>query len=304
MSGYRVETTTEDARHLNSAYLRQVENSEKTASLEGSLFIREKVRQEAAVDEVVVPRGITENEIDRDEDTEDPKVIIEKEPDSYATFVPFLGTPESKWFTGPRYAVYFGKIVSQRYIKSKLHLMTSRTDIRKVIADNSVKDMSDQKDKKWRNMVMGIINRNAAEQETKAQQFTSTAFKRAFQKMLRRRRPIGKMILTQSLFMEALDLPASSVGNAIAETHYREGIQSEEKLFGVPVVTTIKNDIYDQDEALIFSPQEFLGNAFTLIDATLHIKQEAEIVEWYTYMVIALGIGNHLSFQRLSFGDN
>jgi len=304
MGTYHTETTQQDARYVNSSFLRMLDNEqEKQASEEGSNFIREYVRQEAAVDEIITPVGLTEAQIDRGENTEEPKKIIEKEPSSYATFVPFEGTPEAYWFTGPRYAVFFGKIMSQKFIKSKYQLMTYVTDIRKVIADNAVKDMSDKKDLKWRDTVMGLINLNPAEQQSDATQFTSSAFKRAFQKMIRRRRPIGKMVMTKSLFMEAIDLPATSVGNAIAETHYREGIENEERLFGVPVVSTIKVDIYDPDEVLIFAPQDYLGNSFTLQDATLHIKQEADIVEWYTYMVLGLGIGNRLSMQRLYFGS-
>jgi len=305
MSRYTTETPQVDVLAMNESFLRQLDSrdGEKRASDDGSLFIREYVRQEAAVDDIITPIGLTQAQIDRDENTEEPKKIVEKEPKSYATFVPFEGTPEAYWFTGPRYAVFFGKIVSQKFIKQKTQLMTWVTDIRKVLADNSVKDMSDKKDQKWRDTVMGLVNLNPTEQQTNAGQFTSSAFKRAFQKMIRRRRPIGKMVMTQSLFMEAIDLPATSVGNAVAERHYDKGIEGEEKLFGVPVVSTIKVDIYDPDEVLIFSPQDYLGNSFTLQDATLHIKQEADIIEWYTYMIIGLGIGNRLSFQRLYFGD-
>jgi len=301
---YATETTQTDVRYVNASFLNMLsQGREKQAAEEGSAFIREYVRQEAWTDEIVPPVGLTETEIDRDENTEEPKKIVEKEPKSLASFVPFEGTPEAYWFQGYRYAIFFGKITSQKFAKSKYKLMTHVNDIRKIIADNSVKDMADEKDRKFRNTVMGMININPTVQQTDAGQFTSSAFKLALKALTHRRRPIGKMMMTKELYFEAMDLPATAVGNAIAEQHYREGIENEERLWGIPTVQTIKSDIVDPKEVLIFSPQNFLGNHFVLQDATLHIKQEADIVEWHTYMVLGIGIGNRLSMQRLYFPD-
>jgi hypothetical protein len=161
--------------------------------------------------------------------------------------------------------------------------------------------MADQEDKYWRRQCMVLVGLNPGAQRTVASAFSSSAFKRAFQSLLDRRRPIGKMLMTKSLFMEAIDLPATAVGNSIAEKHYKEGIEAEENLWGVPVVSTVKSDIYDPRECWVYSPQNFLGNFFLLQDATLFIKQEADIIEFYTYEAPGIGIGNRLSMQQIVF---
>jgi hypothetical protein len=131
--------------------------------------------------------------------------------------------------------------------------------------------------------------------------FNSTAFKLAKQAMYNRRRPIGKALMTKALYEEAIDLPASSVGFDIASGHYRNGVENEEKLWGLPVVTTIKSHVLNPRAAYIFSPHDYLGNFFLLQDATLFIEQKADIIHFYAYAAPGIGIANRLSLQRIGF---
>lgn len=300
---YMVQTPETSASFINSNFVRKLdEGRTKEAAEESSAFIREKLRQEAAVRELIVPEGITEEEIDRDEHTDQPKKIIDKEPDSVATFVQFQGTGRRTWFRGPRYAIYFGKVESQRFTKSKFELMTYTSDIRKILSDNSVKDMADQEDQKFIDLVAAIINLNPAQQS--GGPFQSGTFKQAMQAMLNRQLPVGKMLMTKSQYLNALDLPATTVGDDIAKRHFDEGIEASQKLWGIPVVTTIKSQIYDPTKAWIFAPQapnNFLGNYYLLQDATLYIRQEADIIEFWSYEALGLGIGNRLSIQQIQF---
>lgn len=300
---YMVQTPETSASFVNSNFLRKLEEGQvKEAQEESSAFIREKLRQEAAVREIIVPEGITEEQLDRDEATDQPKKIIDKEPDSVATFVQFQGTGRRTWFRGPRYAIYFGKIESQRFTKSKFELMTYTSDIRKILSDNSVKDMADQEDAKFAELISSIVSLNPDQQS--GGPFQSGTFKQAMQAMLDREIPVGKMLMTKSQYLNALDLPATTVGDDIAQRHFDEGIEASQKLWGIPVVTTIKASIYDTTKAWLFAPQapnNFLGNYYLLQDATLYIKQEADIIEFWSYEALGLGIGNRLSVQQIQF---
>ena len=303
---YNVETMSHSAQYLNKSFLSKIEGGQIKEAVEASsLFVRERLRQAAAVREIIVPQGVTEADIDRDESTDQPKIIIDKEPDSTASFVQFQGTGRRSWFKGPRYSVRFGKVESQRFTKSKVELMTYRSDIRKILSDNSVMDMADQEDSKFYELVAAIIAANPSVQRTTGA-FQSGTFKTAMQSMLTgtRKRPIGKMLLSKERYMDALDLPATSVGNDIATRHFDEGIESSQKLWGIPVVTHVKSNIYPTAKGWIFSPtspNNFLGNFFTLQDATLFIKQEADIISFWTYEFIGIGIANTLSMQEIVF---
>lgn len=300
---YQIETSEPNAAFINSHFVRKIEEGHtKEASEESSALIRAKLRQEAAVREIIVPVGVTEEELDRDENTDQPKIIVEKEPDSEAVFLPFQGTGRRRWFRGPRYAIYFGKIESDRFTKSKFELMTNRSDIRKILSDNSVKDMADQEDGKFAELITAIVALNPDQQS--GGPFQSSTFKQAMQRLLNREIPVGKMLLTKSRYLDAIDLPATTVGDQVAQRHFDEGIEASQKLWGIPAVTTIKASIYDNDKAWVFAPQapnNFLGNFFLLQDATLFIQQKADIIEFWSYEAIGLGIGNRLSIQQISF---
>lgn len=299
---YKTETQQVSAQFVNSNFVKKIEDGRiKEAAAEGSAFIREYVRQESYAREILTPVLLQDDEIDRDENTDEPKKIVEKEPKSVATFVQFQGAGPRTWFKGPRYSVFFGKTESQHFTKSKFQLMTYQNDIRKMLSDNSVKDMADQEDKKWQETVDALIAANPAVQNTAAGGFNSTAFKTGFQAMVTRRRPIGKMTMTKGLYYEALDLVATSVGNDIASRHYDEGVENEEKLWGFPVITTIKSEIHNPKKAYIYSPENYLGNFFLLQDATLYIKQEADTITFWTYAAPGIGIGNRLSLQSITF---
>lgn len=302
MPSYATETKEVSAQLINSNFVRKLEAGRvKEAQDEGSAFIRQKVRQESFAREVINPILLEDDELDRDENTDQPKKIVEKEPDSVATFVTFQGTGPRTWFRGPRFAVKFGKTESQRFTKNKWELMTYQNDIRKILSDNSVKDMSDQEDIKYIGTLDGIAALNAAVQITAAAAFNSAAFRTGFQKMVNRRQPIGKILLTKELYYEALDLPATSVGDDVASRHYDAGIEEEEKLWGIPVVSTMKSDILNPKKAYVIAPENFHGVFFLLQDATLFIKQEADIIEFWSYAAPGIGIGNSISFQVLSF---
>lgn len=301
--GYQTETTQQSATTLNQRFISMLENGqEKQAADAGTTFIRTIVRQECSARLVIVPQGITNDELDRDPNSDLPRKIVEKEPDSSATYVQFDGTPRARWYRGRRYVVYFGKTQSDEFVKSKFKLMTYENDIRKILADNSVKDLADQEDILFRRTCLTMVNRNAAVQRTQMPLFTNAAFVKAFQAMDQRRRPIGKILMTNSLYREAMNLPATQVGSDIAKRHYQEGIDKENTLWGIPVIQTAKTDIYNPNEAWVFSPQNFLGNFFLLQDATLFIEQRADMVKFFSYAVPGIGIGNSESMQQIVFG--
>lgn len=301
---FGTETTQISTRQLNAAMLRNIsEGHEKQAAQDGTNFIREIVRQESAVREILTPVPLTDADLDPDDRTDQPRKIVEKEPQSFASQLEFRGTPSVQWVDGGRYSVYFFKIASVKSVKPKEELMTYRTDIRQVMAENKVKDMADIEDRYWNDLQTSAINTAPTVLNTQADQFGSSGFRRSFQALLRRRRAPARMLMTKSLMLNAIDLPASMIGHSVADGHYREGVEKEQKLWGIPVTTTIKNDVYAENAAWVYAPPNFIGNFFTLQDATLFIKQEANIIEFYTYEIIGMGIANRLGIQRLEFGD-
>ena len=294
------ETSGVTAQLITKGFINKIDEGHiKEAEKEGSAFIRSKMRQASFAREILPPIVIADDEIDRDVDTDLPRKIIEKEPDSTATFVTFKGTGDRTWFSGPRYAVYFGKIESKRFVKSKFELMTYQNDIRKILTENSVKDMADVEDTKFYETILASVFGKADQDLTGTIPMDSAAIVAAIKKHVQRKIPVGKLLMTKSTYYDALLLPATDVGDPIASRHYDEGVEEEEKLWGFPVVTTIKDDILPNNEIWVFGPENYLGNFFLLQDATLFIKQEADIITFWSYSAPGIGIGNTNAITRI-----
>jgi len=327
-----IETTQVSAQYLNSNFVRKLEEGRtKEAEAAGTTFLRKKMREDAVVRKVLTPVTLTEDEIDRALDSDQPQKIIEKEPDSKATFVPFKGSGELTWFEGPRYAVRFGKVESQKFTKSKFELMTYRNDIRKILSDNSVKDMATEEDKKFFSTVRSSIALAPSVQNIyHTAGFGVDAFKALFQRLIAAKKPIGKMVMSKHLFYEALSLPDTEIGFDALTRQYDQGVEGKDNLWGVPVITTIKaedasintagagatanydlagtgltgENILYRNEVLLFAPENWLGNFFLLQDATLFIKQEADIIQFWSYSAPGIGIGQTDACIRLVIKDN
>jgi hypothetical protein len=285
------------------------------------------MREDSVARKIITPVTLTEDELDRSLDSDQPQKIVEKEPDSTATYVPFKGSGELTWFYGPRYGVRFGKVESQKFTKSKFELMTYRNDIRKILSDNSVKDMATEEDKKFMSTVRAGIGLDVAGQQIFAATigFSVEAFKQMIQKLVLKKKPVGKMLMSKSLFYEALDLPDSEIGDAALTRQYDQGVEGKDNLWGIPTVTTIKaedlsvtapgagptadydlagsqltgENILFKNEVFLFAPENWLGNFFLLQDATLFIKQEADLIQFWSYSAPGIGIGQTSAVIRL-----
>ena len=324
------ETPQITAQYINSNFVRKIEEGRiKEAEAAGTTFLRKKMREDSVARKIITPVTLTEDELDRALESDQPQKIVEKEPDSTATYVPFKGSGELTWFHGPRYAVRFGKVESQKFTKSKFELMTYRNDIRKILSDNSVKDMATEEDKKFMGTIRAGIARTAAsiaaQQIFDAGGFSVTAFKTMLQRMVIAKKPIGKMLMSKSLFYEALALPDSEIGDPALTRQYDSGIEGKDNLWGIPTVTTIKTEdvemttpgagaaanydllgstltdenIVFKNEVFLFAPENWLGNFYLLQDATLFIKQEADLIQFWSYSAPGIGIGQTDAVIRL-----
>ena len=301
-----VETAKLSAQYLNKNFINKLESGHvKEAEEKGSLFLRKEMREHSIARKIITPMDITEDELDQSLDHDQPMKIVEKEIDSRASFVPFKGTGDHKWFYGDKYAVNFGKIETERFSKSKFELMTYRNDIRKYLTDNAVYDMANQEDDKFFRLADAAIALDTATQAFTSNSASTTALKirdaivTGSKKMVAKKKPMGKLVMPKELFLECLALSQADVGDSVVARHYDKGVDGEESLWGIPVVTTIKaaaaldgnKNVIKNNDIYFFPHENYLGNFFLLQDATLYIKQEADIFTFWSYSAPGIGIG-------------
>lgn len=283
-------TETINVQFLNQAFLDKIDQGmEKEAGVAMSAFVRQKLREDGFTRKILPPTMVTAAELDR-QTTEEPTIIVEKEPDSVAANLPFLGRPEPRYFTGARYPVTFSKIQSAEFKKSKFELATYRTDIRTVLQENSVKDLQKQEDENFINNVMALAQANS-NYHLIGGGMTVASLMNATKYLLSNQVPVATILMNQATYADLLKQPATTFGSGLTGDLVR-GAANLDNFYGFKIVTTNKNDLVPDNRVAIFTAPQYLGQMYLLQDATVFLKTEADIVSFTTYEAPGIGIGN------------
>jgi len=287
---------------INSTFIEKIEQGlTKQAAISATSFVRDVLREEGFARKIFTPIPISDEQLDKDEDTDKPKKVIEKEPESKATYVGFRGTPEAKYFTGPRYAVFFGKIVSEEYSKSIFELKTYDNDIRKIISDNNVRDIQAEEDGKLISRSDDIVAANPTEQAfTLPGGLVKINLAESLRYLPKLKRPNGLMLMNDVTAKELLKWDSIDIGDTATTEQYYKGLTSS-VIMGVKTLFTIKREIVPDNRIYFYSTEDFLGKFFILQDATVYIKHEADMLSFFTYECIGIGIGNTKSIVRVIY---
>ncbi len=297
---FNYNTETVNIQFLNKSFLDKLDQGmTKEASAAMTAFVRQKLREQGFTRKILPPVGITAVELDR-QVTDEPVVIVEKEPDSEAASFAFTGRPRMRYFQASRYPVTFSKIESREFTKSKFELATYRTDIRTVLQDNSVRDMQKTEDETFINASLAIAT-HAGNVINTTGGVTVANMMAGVQNMVENQLPVGCILMTQSTYASLMTQPATQLGSPLA-SDLTAGRTDLNNFFGAPIITTIKNDIVPDNTAYIYTAPNYLGQFYILQDATIFLKTEVDIVSFLSYEAVGIGIGNTKGVTVLNFG--
>lgn len=296
MSDYQTETV--NVQFINQQFIDKIDQGmTKEAGAAMSAFVRQKLREEGFARKILTPQSVTSAELDRGLDDQ-PRIIVEKEPDSVAASIALSANGELRYFKGERYEVPFYKIESDTFKKSKYELATYRTDIRQVIQDNSVKDIQREEDVNFWNGVTSIASTAGNELDYSAAgtgvNFGVRSLMDLVELIVDNFQKPGKILLPYKLYLKLISRKATVIGDIATSDLFRGGDQTN--FYGFEIVTTNKSDILTDttkgDMAAVFAPEQYLGQFYSMQDPTVFLKTEKDMVEFSTYESVGIGIGN------------
>ena len=263
---------------------------------------------------------VTASDLDRGLDDQ-PRVIVEKEPDSIAATLPLSGKDEVRYFKGSRYEVGFYKIESKEFIKSKFELATYKTDIRHILQENSVKDLQKEEDS---NLLKGLATifktrtTEFAESPTNGY-LTATSLDgvtvvdklmQLVQFLVDDFQKPGKLLISHQLYLAVLREPATQLGDQHASNAFKTG--ALDSFYGFEFITSNKSDLLSSeflstgipsttratkgDIAIAFAPESYLGQFYSLQEPAVFLKSEADMISFKTYEAVGVGLGNTRAF--------
>lgn len=281
---------------------------EKVASLTED-YIRDRIRETSVLNQVIPPVLLTEAQIERNTNNDWPLKRVEIEPDSKAFVVGFRGKGSARFMEGRKYEVFFTKIETEHFKKTREELMTMRYPVMDVVNNNFVLDMQEQIDGLFKvrldaaAALSGIsLSPDFSTNANIAANFKDMVIDMA-QKIIGKRRRPATLIMTEAMYLNLGRLTPDKLGygDAVQRIAFN-GVYPEKQFFGYRVVTSINagttggttnaGSVWAHNKIYMVTEPGFLGSNFILGDVNQEMKREGNMLEWWDWSDMGCEIGN------------
>lgn len=307
--------TQEESKLLNEAIFEKLSSRdpalEKQAVDAVNDFTRTKMREDGFYRRIMPPIPISNDELDRQVDTDKPVKVVDKEPDSPAAIsIPFATLPTNLYIRGPRYRVMFDRIVTPRFTKDVDELRTWIMDIRQVLSDNAIKDMLAEEDGKFiravntalvgagltvptsgvvqHEVISGGITRDTLWDSLKIMPNTPSNLE------------VHAVLLNNITIKEVAKFSRNEMGGDLSADIMKNGWSLQE-FMGVKWIITIKKGLVPTNTMYHFADPKFIGKSYVLEETTMYIRREAYMLEFFAYETMGGTIGHTSGLARVDF---
>ncbi len=301
------------AKEVNSAFLGMLEQPgmEKQAQDAVNDYIRVRMREDGFARRILPPVQITNDELDRQVDTDKPVKVVDKEPNSPgAISVPFATLPINRYIRGPRFRVMFDRILTPKFTKDIDELRTYDMDIRQILSDNAIKDMLAEEDGKWIAVTNNLlVAQGATVPETGTVQWRSIAGGITRDTIAESMKIMpstpnhlnpSTVLVNNVTIWDVVKFGRDEVGGDLSQELFERGF-AEREIMGVSWIITIKRDLVPDSTLFHYAEPKFLGKFFILEDTTMYIDRKAFMLEFFAYESLGAAIANVAAVTRADF---
>lgn len=286
-------------------------NLEKQAVDAVNDFTRTKMREDGFYRRIMPPIPLSNDDLDRQVDTDKPVKIVDKEPDSPAAIsIPFATLPTNLYIRGDRYRVTFDRIVTPKFTKDVDELRTWHMDIRQILSDNAIKDMLAEEDGKF----ISAVNTALVGSETTVPTSGVIQYKELSGGVTRSNLwdsfkimpgtpsnlEVHSVLLNNITIKEVAKLNRNDMGGDLSEEIMRNGWTYSE-FMGVQWIITIKKGLVPTGTMYHFADPKFIGKSYLIEDTTMYIRREAYFIEFFAYETLGGTIGHTSGLARVDF---
>ena len=313
--------TQAQIRQLNETLFEQLDTPgmQKQAIDAVNDYTRTKMREDGFARKIIPLLTITNEELDRQVDTDNPVKVIDKEPDSPAAVsMGFASLPINFYIRGNRYRVSFARILSPRATKDVDQLRTYSYDIRQVLSDNMIKDMLAEEDskfiqafnavllgvdevvplsgvKQWE-QIEGGITRETVVDALNIMPKTPSHFE------------VATILVNNVTIKEMMKWGRDEMGGDLAQDIAKNG-WGLTRFMDRDWIVTIKrcsaanpiDGLIPDGSMFMFGDPKTIGKFFGLEDTTMYIRREAYMLEYFSYETIGMSFGHTNALARADF---
>ena len=291
----------------------------KNAASAASNMIRRRIREDGFARNILPPKTVTNDGLDRVPDHDRPVIIEDMEPGSKgAKSIPFGDSADTSFYYGNKFVCSFNVITTPEFTKDINELRTYRMDLRKVITDNALRDMQAEEDYQFINTVDSLVgtagqastatgfnqNINVAKTGAAAGTFFSREDYVQVLSVLEDLSLNNSVILMNRKTAKSfLTMDRAEIGGDLAQTLLTDGLGAlqEAEIFGVRHLFTIKRDIIPDDTCYIFAEPEYLGRFYTLQDPTMYVEKKKDILRFSARETLSVTFANLAGCAKVNF---
>lgn len=294
------------AATINELFVQKLASQEGIDKIaqEGSVFIRQKLREVSFARKIIQPQYVTKADLTRSVNHDGLVKIIDIEPDSKAMIVNFRGQPTLNYLEGERFEIPFFVVTSEDFQKTEEELLAYEMPLTEVIEKNSVLDIQKIEDTHFLTQVDAAITVESSEQtdsyETSGEvgAIPKGAFKKLFDVLDGEELRSEVMLMDSKMFNRLFLWDATTVSDAVGAETLVNGY-SYATLFGRRLVVSNKVSLLD-NKIYCFTSQEFFGQFLVLNDTKFWIDKKKNIITFSAYESIGIGFGNTKACAKLT----
>lgn len=289
------------------------EGNIKSASTAGSNMIRRRIREDGFARNIITPKTVTNDMLDRVPEHDRPVMIEDMEPDSKgAKSIPFGDSSDTEFYYGTKYLCVFNVITTPEFTKDINELRTYKMDLRRVITDNALRDIQTEEDTRFIEVINTVTGafpgaQNGVQTGQAGHQQAYHYAKNAVSGNIGRQEYVeclsslenqnlnnGVFLMNRKTAKEFLKMDRSEAGGDLSQELFTSGLKalSEATVFGVRHLFTIKADLVPNDEVYHFAEPEFLGRFYTLQDPTMYVEKKKDILRFSARETLSVTIAN------------
>ncbi len=282
-------------------------NCKNASALSGSV-IRRRIRENGFQRRILPFKDVKQSDLTTSLTSELPHIVEEMESDQAgAASVNFNDTPDTAFFRGEKFAIYFHLIITPEFTKNVFELMTYKSDVKEITTANMLKDIHTREDTYFTKMVDRIIGTTSGVGASGYQQnfeilgrITRDAYVEQLNHLEDRDLNNGVFVMNRRTAKEFLKWGRDEVGGDQAQDLLNDGLEALTSFtfFKIPHVATIKRTLIPDQAVYKFAEPGYLGRAYCLQDITTFVKKEKNVLRMYAQECIGVTIANVSAVAR------
>jgi len=280
-------------------------DTHKEASETFSRVIRAFEREDSFAVKILPAQEITidECQISTETQNEGFTYILFREPEGAAQYYTWQGTGDSEYIYAEKLEVPISKVGTRIFQKTEDELLSYKgIGLVEMVEKNAAKEISNIQDDIFLGFARNAVKNNGLDLDSAGKGLTRENFIDLINMPLAAKLRGNIVLMTETTWNNWLKQGNDVFGDPLLSEIIVNGYKHR-SILGVPVITTIKNELLHDNEVFSFPKPEFLGRFLVMEDTKYVVEKFRGRVSWHCTKKFGLVFANTNGVARLKLNN-